>query len=159
MFAVLGCGFSLKRISLRNELKLKSTQCQKAQKKKSPHNHIFLWYPCDTIHTPLVFTACYFLMVGSSPCLRYSFGSQKSEMLILNVKEKFICAMRVVSWHRSCQTEEVSYNCHSIMKIFFKTLWQLHGETENETAYTWRLLCLCEYISLCSGLYSQFEWG
>lgn len=122
MFAVLGCGFSLKRISLRNELKLKSTQCQKAQKKKSPHNHIFLWYPCDTIHTPLVFTACYFLMVGSSPCLRYSFGSQKSEMLILNVKEKFICAMRVVSWHRSCQTEEVSYNCHSIMKIFFKTL-------------------------------------
>lgn len=80
-------------------------------------------------------------------------------MLILNVKEKFICVMRVVSWCRSCQTEEASHNCRNIMKVFFTTLWQQQGETENEAAYTQRLYSACGHFSLCPGLCSQAERG
>lgn len=73
----------------------------------------------------------------------HSFGSQKSDVLILRVK-KCICLMRGASWCRSCQTEVMSYNCLSIMKISFNTQQQLQSETENKTAYTWRARSLLE---------------
>jgi len=78
-------------------------------------------------------------------------------MLILNVKEKFIYVMRVGNWHSSCQTEEVSYNCHSIRKISFTTLATAEQDRKWNCLHLETALPVREDISLCSGLYSQFE--
>lgn len=82
----------------------------------------------------------------SSPRLSCSSKSQESEILTLKVKRNssvWWAVVQAVIWHRSCQTMAVFHNCHRIMKMFFKTLWQLQSETENEAA-----LPVCEHQPL-----------
>jgi len=59
--------------------------------KKSPHNHVFLQYPCDSIHACLVFTACYFLTLVFSLLVLQLWISEKRNADTEREREIHLC--------------------------------------------------------------------